>query len=105
MRQKLEITTGAKLSVICILILVLFMGAGNLWATYDQVHSSNRQIKKVVQSDNRKIRALIIHDDREWCGVLTTLDEANQHSPTPQSKYGRTLVRDFHVLRIQHGCG
>lgn len=42
-------------------------------------------------------------NDRRWCELLTTLDDAYQASP-PQSPAGRQLAADVHKLRAELGC-
>lgn len=42
-------------------------------------------------------------NDRRWCEMLVTLDDAYGSSP-PQSELGRRLAADIHKLRIDLGC-
>jgi hypothetical protein len=43
-------------------------------------------------------------NDRRWCELLVTLDEAYQGNP-PQSETGRAVARTIHDLRNALGCG
>jgi hypothetical protein len=43
-------------------------------------------------------------NDRRWCQLLTTLDDAYRAAP-PQSETGRRLAADIHQLRAELGCG
>lgn len=42
-------------------------------------------------------------NDRRWCEMLVTLDDAYGSTP-PQSELGRRLAADIHKLRIDLGC-
>ncbi len=43
-------------------------------------------------------------NDRRWCQLLTTLDEAYRATP-PQSPTGQRVAADIHSLRRELGCG
>lgn len=43
-------------------------------------------------------------NDRRWCQLLTTLDEAYLAAP-PQTDTGKRLAADIHELRGELGCG
>lgn len=40
---------------------------------------------------------------RQWCGVVTTLDDAYQVTP-PQTPAGRKIAADIARLRDEFGC-
>lgn len=42
-------------------------------------------------------------NDRRWCEMLVTLDDAYSSTP-PQSELGRRLAADIHKLRVDLGC-
>jgi len=43
-------------------------------------------------------------NDRRWCQLLATLDDAYRATP-PQTPTGQRLAADIHELRSQLGCG
>jgi len=85
----MDMTRGARLAAIGLLVLTLITGGANLAATYQQVHAS----------------------EAKWCATIGTLDNADQaaeHAPPaqrPKGAYSLALIRDFHQLRQSLGCG
>ncbi|MGJ3230073.1 hypothetical protein [Micromonospora sp. RV43] len=41
--------------------------------------------------------------ERQWCGVVTTMDDAYRQTP-PQTPAGRKIAKDIAQLRIDFGC-
>ena len=87
--RELTITRRAVASGVLMLVLILLVGGGNLWATYDVVHASQHK----------------------WCQTIDTLDNADQAAlkappaQRPHGAYSFALISDFHHLRGQLGCG
>lgn len=42
--------------------------------------------------------------DRRWCALLTTLDEAYGTPPGPSTELGRRVAEEIHRLRVRFGC-
>jgi len=72
-----------------ILLCSLLTGAGNLWYT--------NRLDKQSDSDNEQ-------NDRKWCVLLTTMDDAYSSGPTPTTEVGRRIAAAIHNLRIDLGC-
>lgn len=44
-----------------------------------------------------------VNNNRQWCELLTTLDEAYSSIP-PQSELGQKVARSIHKLKTNFGC-
>lgn len=76
-------------AVTMIVVAVLAIGVGNLWYTNRLDHQSD--------SDNEQ-------NDRKWCTLLTTMDDAYSSGPAPTTEVGRRIAAAIHQLRIDLGC-
>lgn len=74
---------GQLRSMAVLVILLMLFTAANLYWT-----------SRIVQADQQK-----------WCDLLVTLDNADQHAKKPTTAFGQHLIKDFHLLRENHGCG
>jgi hypothetical protein len=75
-------------ALLAVLVSLLLLGGGGWWYT---TYAIGRQ--DATEREN----------DRRWCELLGTLDEAYQGTP-PQSELGRRLAADIHALRTELGC-
>jgi len=82
-RRRGRIREGQLRSLaVLVVLLILFTGANLYWTA------------RIAKSEQQK-----------WCGLLVTLDNADQHQPAPKTQFGRTLVKDFRDLRKGFDCG
>lgn len=44
------------------------------------------------------------HVDRQWCGLLVTLDGAYSAGPVPQTEVGKRVAAAVHDRRVNAGC-
>lgn len=82
-QRKPVLKQGQLRSLAVLVVLLISFTAANLYWT-----------SRIVQSDQKK-----------WCDLLVTLDNADHHAPPPKTKFGQRLILDFHILRENHGCG
>jgi hypothetical protein len=80
---------GQRRAIIYLFAVAFFIGGANLLFTSHEIGQNNAK----------------------WCATIITLDNADQaaeHAPPsqkPHGAYSDALIRDFHVLRGQLGCG
>ncbi len=99
-----DITPGAKLGIIGLLILVLLVGGGNLWATYTEVNSFKQQI--AAQEIQQKAANAIF--GKKLCATLDRLAalKAPPGSATanPSRAYEQELAATLSELKPDVGC-
>jgi hypothetical protein len=87
-----EITRGARLATIGLLILTLIVGGANLWATFLVVHANQAAQRRQGQAVERKI-----------CTTLTRLSGLQPPPGNPQANPSRAYLQDLHATLSQLG--
>jgi hypothetical protein len=72
------ITNGARRAALGLLVLVLIVGGGNLWATYSAVHSAQAAQKREQAAQEQQGR-------RELAALCTTFARLTALKPPPGS--------------------
>lgn len=87
-----DITRGAKLWIVLLLILVLIVGAGNLWATFDQNQSTQQKF-----ADQQAAQQKIAQEEvQALCKDIGTMAAIQPPSGSPQSNPSRAYEQAEH---------
>lgn len=59
-----------------------------------------------TDKNNEKIAQQQVDNNRRWCDLLTTLDDAYSApgTPPPATPLGRRIAQSIHELTIEFGC-
>lgn len=98
-----DITRGAKLWIVLLLILVLLVGAGNLWATFDQNQATKSQFAAQNQSTQHKFadqqaaqQKIAQAEVQALCKDIGTMAAIQPPSGSPQSNPSRAYEQAEH---------
>jgi hypothetical protein len=101
----LTITRGARLAAVGLLILTLLVGAGNLWASWDEVHAYKAQQQQEQAAQERQGREI----ETKLCTTFGRLAALKPPPGNPKANPSRAYEQQEHVtleqLGTDIGCG
>jgi hypothetical protein len=99
------ISQGSKRAIIALLVLVLVVGAGNLWASWDEVHSFKQQLH-AQQVTEQKTAAREIGELCATFGKVALLKPpAGNPKTNPSRAFDQSVHADLAEVNPDLKCG
>jgi hypothetical protein len=97
--RDLTITRGAARAVAVLFILVLFSGAGNLWASWTEVHNAQAQQRHEQVLQQQAGVAL----EQKLCSTFGAIAELKPPAGNPETNPSRAYDQQLHAVLVQLG--
>jgi type II secretory pathway pseudopilin PulG len=101
-----DISRGAKLGIAMLLVLVLVVGAGNLWASYAQSQSTRQEFaafRQRLAAQQQAQRAASLAFEKKLCTTLGRLAALRPPAGDSASNPSRAYEQDLHDVLAQLG--
>jgi hypothetical protein len=94
-----EVSRGARRAIIALLALVLIVGAGNLWASYSEVHNSEAAQRSEQAAQERQG----VLAEQKPCQTLGSLAAETPPPGNPRTNPSRGYLQGLHTRLAELG--